>query len=122
MNDRLVLLVDVRDLDLDARGAERATVRHLAARFGVEGRAVQNQLDLVLPARTPAEEREMLGHELPVAQEIGVRTLRDLGPGRARLPRLLAELARRAGAPALLLHRAIEALAVHLDAARRGDL
>src|SRR6266545_4124416 len=108
-----------------------ALVADLAAAFGVEGRAVQHQFDVL--AAAGARQLLAIGSQQPehpalragplVADEVGppeaLRQLAvglDLALGADHLP------ARLLGAAPLLLHQLAEALAVDLEARVGGDL
>ena len=56
--DQVVHHVVVADLDVDdRRPAERPPIGHLAARFGIERRAIEHERRLSFPARMPDDPR-----------------------------------------------------------------
>jgi hypothetical protein len=99
VDDALALLVDMRQLRLRPAALDHATVRDLAAGFRVARRAIEHELDLRSAGRrgmlAPAAQREPLGRERVVADELGVLPRAHRRPRRACARRLLLpELAR----------------------------
>ena len=90
---------------------------------GVDRRAVEHQLQL-LAARAPAAQPRPAVLERRVADELRVGARRSTSVQRLapRPPPVFAELAGRAGARALLLHRALEARAVHVRRRARAAI
>ena len=113
-------------------GAQRAGVAHLAAHLGIERRRVQNDLARLacgkrLHARAVLHDgrHARLGFQLVVAHERrGAQLLQKLGVHAAvGAPRGLGVLrVRSAGALALLVHTAREAVHIHRDAALLAQL
>ncbi len=104
-------------------GRDRAGVAHLSAALGVEGRAVEEQLDgvAVAPGRTASTRPSPSASS--VADELGdAELLDDLAVVVDALVAADAGLAGVLGAPALLGHLGLEAGDVDADAALGRDL
>ncbi len=113
-------LLGVLDPDPAHAGGEVAGVAHLAARFGVEGRPVEEDLDLValfggrdrLPTSVDGGDPGR-GRQLVVAGELRLGQGEEVGPALAT---------HRPGARPLAGHGRLEALQVDLDLPLGGEL